>query len=278
MRRRPRQANGSPAVRTAEQARKHEWYLKNRDKILAADALRDREREKARANERYARDPEYANKCKSRARAWRQENAQYLKDKRLANRNETIAKKRLRYKQNQQAERKSSLERYYADRERAKERHRRWRLKNIEYVKLRAREHRIRSKEYISAKIRAWNRANKDLKAHYQNARRLKTVANGGSHTIKQWQDLVSQFLFRCAYCGRGDLTLSRDHKIPVSRGGTDDIGNIIPSCRPCNSSKGDMTADEFLGSTRFAARLAAVGKPVADGVGSCGGEQMVVV
>lgn len=44
----------------------------------------------------------------------------------------------------------------------------------------------------------------------------------------------------RCAYCGfPGGST--RDHVIPKCLGGPDDLGNILPACRPCNAEKGGL-------------------------------------
>lgn len=58
---------------------------------------------------------------------------------------------------------------------------------------------------------------------------------------------------WHCWYCG---VTLKRhsghhrsceiEHKTPWSRGGTDDIGNLVPACRTCNHDKRTMTADEY--------------------------------
>ena len=36
------------------------------------------------------------------------------------------------------------------------------------------------------------------------------------------------------------------DHGNPLSRGGVDDGRNWVPSCIPCNRSKGAMTSTEF--------------------------------
>jgi len=48
---------------------------------------------------------------------------------------------------------------------------------------------------------------------------------------------------FRCQYCGRsssdGDVILEVDHIVPVSKGGTNDLNNLITSCRECNRGKG---------------------------------------
>ena len=45
---------------------------------------------------------------------------------------------------------------------------------------------------------------------------------------------------FTCQYCGASapDVILQIDHIKPVSKGGTNDIMNLVTSCRDCNSGK----------------------------------------
>lgn len=42
----------------------------------------------------------------------------------------------------------------------------------------------------------------------------------------------------RCALCGSTE-ELTKDHKIPLAKGGTNDASNLWTLCRPCNSAKG---------------------------------------
>ena len=46
---------------------------------------------------------------------------------------------------------------------------------------------------------------------------------------------------FRCQYCGKSapEVILEVDHIDPVANGGTNDIFNLITSCRDCNRGKG---------------------------------------
>ena len=46
---------------------------------------------------------------------------------------------------------------------------------------------------------------------------------------------------FTCQYCGRmsPDVILEVDHITPVSKGGNNDMINLITSCRDCNRGKG---------------------------------------
>lgn len=53
-----------------------------------------------------------------------------------------------------------------------------------------------------------------------------------------------------CGYCGATGK-LECDHKIPVSRGGSDDLSNLVTACFSCNRSKRAMTAEEFVARRR---------------------------
>lgn len=50
-----------------------------------------------------------------------------------------------------------------------------------------------------------------------------------------------------CMYCGRQlhGLQLTRDHLVPLSRGGTDCWSNVVAACRGCNHAKGSRTPEE---------------------------------
>lgn len=58
----------------------------------------------------------------------------------------------------------------------------------------------------------------------------------------------------RCTYCGVHLNPFDRmapdgfhiDHAIPYSRGGTDDLENLVPACRICNFSKSASTPEEW--------------------------------
>ncbi len=50
-----------------------------------------------------------------------------------------------------------------------------------------------------------------------------------------------------CMYCGvlHLDRNLTRDHVIPISRGGRDKWSNVVAACRPCNTRKGNRLPEE---------------------------------
>lgn len=64
--------------------------------------------------------------------------------------------------------------------------------------------------------------------------------------TLVEWLKVIEAFGGGCAYCGVVIDGLELEHIDPLSRGGKHEIGNIAPSCRPCNLSKGSKTPEEF--------------------------------
>ncbi len=108
--------------------------------------------------------------------------------------------------------------------------------------------------EEIKRKVAAYRKANPEKKSHLENRRRARRAGNGGSHTVAEWREKVAEFGSRCAYC-REEKPLTRDHVVPISRGGTDDIENIVPACRSCNSRKNARSAAEAFGRTHDAGR-----------------------
>lgn len=69
-------------------------------------------------------------------------------------------------------------------------------------------------------------------------ARRRANSLTGLGHTEAQWLKLLAAFGGKCAEC-RSTRQIERDHIIPLSKDGTDEITNIQPLCRSCNARKG---------------------------------------
>lgn len=51
-----------------------------------------------------------------------------------------------------------------------------------------------------------------------------------------------------CAYCKDTEGPFEVDHIHPVSRGGTDELGNLTVACQSCNREKSNMTVKEWRG------------------------------
>jgi 5-methylcytosine-specific restriction endonuclease McrA len=69
-------------------------------------------------------------------------------------------------------------------------------------------------------------------------------------------RQVTNTFLFArddycCQYCGRhrselrGRQFLTRDHVLPLSRGGENRWNNVVTACSACNNRKGDRLPDE---------------------------------
>jgi 5-methylcytosine-specific restriction endonuclease McrA len=69
--------------------------------------------------------------------------------------------------------------------------------------------------------------------------------------TEQIWQELVAANGGSCYYCGCKPRLLVREHRVPLSRGGTNDISNIVPACPECNRAKGSLTEAEYGGLLR---------------------------
>jgi 5-methylcytosine-specific restriction endonuclease McrA len=55
--------------------------------------------------------------------------------------------------------------------------------------------------------------------------------------TAADWASLLAAWA-GCAYCGTVAGDLQRDCVLPISRGGRYTLGNVVPACRRCNTSK----------------------------------------
>ncbi|MDR7086854.1 hypothetical protein J2X11_001693 [Aeromicrobium panaciterrae] len=69
------------------------------------------------------------------------------------------------------------------------------------------------------------------------------------SFTQHDWNATIAYFDHRCAYCGV-EAKLVVDHAVPINREslGEHRLGNLVPSCDPCNSKKKNTDFREFSG------------------------------
>lgn len=84
---------------------------------------------------------------------------------------------------------------------------------------------------------RKWVKKNPERVAHLKARRYARKKNAEGSHTLEEWDELKKRFNHRCAICNE-KKKLTKDHIMPLSKGGTDYIKNIQPLCRSCNSRK----------------------------------------
>lgn len=82
-------------------------------------------------------------------------------------------------------------------------------------------------------------RPDKRLYVRQKSKRRKALLRQLTAHQIKssELRARFAQFGNCCAYCGAaGDMQI--EHVVPISKGGTHAIGNIVPACEDCNSNK----------------------------------------
>lgn len=136
-----------------------------------------------------------------------------------------------RYKKNQEKFRKEKTEYYHKNKETRKQYQRDYYYNNTEKCK----------------------ESNSDWQKDNPTKRRLinaksRTLENGAESTLTEteWDEISKYFNNSCAYCGMTekeslkvyDELLHHEHVIPLVDGGAYSLGNIVPSCRSCNSSK----------------------------------------
>jgi len=127
--------------------------------------------------------------------------------------------------------RQHDRERYYATIDYQRERSKRYRESNPE-------RQRERSKRAYEQHPERWRR--------YNHVRRTRIKGNGGYYTDLEWEGLKEQYNHTCLCCGQSEpnITLTVDHVVPISMGGSNDISNIQPLCERCNKSKNNRIRD----------------------------------
>jgi 5-methylcytosine-specific restriction endonuclease McrA len=121
-----------------------------------------------------------------------------------------------------------------------------YRAARSEELKRRQREWREANPDRYREIHTGWKQRNKDRVNAGTHSRRNRLVENGGHWTAAEWQALKEAQDFRCLMCGQRepDVTLTVDHVVPVSKGGSNDISNLQGLCKPCNSTKHDRILD----------------------------------
>lgn len=105
----------------------------------------------------------------------------------------------------------------YWDKEEAKNRRHRWKLKYL-----------------ISSELRFYTRSK-------SKARKAKIKGNTAEHlTPSAISAHFALFDYSCAYCGDNSCDLQVEHVWPISKGGEHGRRNIVPACAKCNYSKFD--------------------------------------
>jgi len=232
--------------------RREESVLDEKHRARARDAVR---RYRERLREHLASDEQRALELLSRRRQQDRDSYQRRRKKILSHkkleyttrRQEILAANRESYRRNQEKWKPTRAKWFaaHADEQRARQREagRAKYAADPEAVLRYNREWRVRNPERARAYVR--------LSGHRRRA------ATGGQRLrAEDWFALLERFGHRCAYCGSTE-DLCADHRIPLARGGSNTVDNLLPACRSCNSRKHTKTEDEF---REYLAQLVSLG------------------
>lgn len=181
---------------------------------------------------------------------------EYRKTSDKKNKQHTLEKRRLQRLENIEHLRKQGRDAYQRNKEKRIPKIKEWQSNNVDLVKAyksksfeankeeylkRANEryHTEVGKEMHKIRVKRYNETDKGKRVNVLKRNKRKHIQNNTENTFtaNDWLSCLEHFNNTCAYCGC-DSKLSQDHVIPVSKLGSYTVDNIIPSCKPCNSSK----------------------------------------
>jgi len=149
-------------------------------------------------------------------------------------------------------------ERLSAERKRSRqadpEKSRAWSRKT--YAKYRNKNHERGRRYYVEnlekerARRRLYYEENREAFAARSRKRRAQVRGGGGTHTAADLFWIEEAQLCSCYYCGVPlplEPAVHVDHKLPLSRGGSNGRENLALACAPCNLQKSTKTAEEFM-------------------------------
>lgn len=97
--------------------------------------------------------------------------------------------------------------------------------------------------EFQRQRTRQYAKAHPESKRISEQKRRIRKLNNGEYLILpKEISRLLSS---NCNNCG-SSKSVTLDHIIPISRGGSHSIGNLQSLCKSCNSSKNNKTITEW--------------------------------
>jgi HNH endonuclease len=254
-----------------KRAARRRYYTRNRDKILAqrrarrADLPPERLEElRARDRARHRRPRTASERAHARAatRRWTARNREWYAARRrekdraryAAKRESILAARRLRYANDPafaRRTRETNQHWYRRNREQCRVRRKRYYAEHLDELRADQREKR-RAKYAANPRARLdyykqWRLRNLErARAYVRVAGNKRRAALAGTHfTFQEWEALLRSHDGRCAYCGSTER-IEADHRTPLCRGGSNEIGNILPACRTCNRRKHRKTEEEF--------------------------------
>jgi len=130
-------------------------------------------------------------------------------------------------------------------------------------IRGRALLHQRRADPTYQERKRQWDRARRlvrqqqdpDYRTYHREKSKRRKAQLRGNHVLRvrpvEVRERFAQFDHACAYCGaRGDL--HQEHFLPISKGGTHVLSNLLPACQACNYSKRDYDPEAWYRAQPF--------------------------
>ena len=150
----------------------------------------------------------------------------------------------IQYRINHKEHKKEWSKQYYQDnKEKIKEYKKQWCLNNSEHKKEYDKQYRLDHSEHRKQYGKQYFQTpeGKASNQRGKSKRRANEANIINTLTAEEWIEILKEYKFKCAYCGK-KFTLfdreTRDHVIPISKGGNNTKENIVPACRSCNTKK----------------------------------------
>lgn len=109
------------------------------------------------------------------------------------------------------------------------------------------REYYLKNKDKRNKCVDEYYRKNPEKRIIKAQRRRARKLNLENSFTVEDWISTLNIFDNRCVYCQVDDIKLAQDHFIAVKHNGPYKLGNIVPACKFCNSSKRDILPEIFI-------------------------------
>lgn len=106
-------------------------------------------------------------------------------------------------------------------------------------------EWKTKNKKHLTLYMENYYRENKEYFIEKAHIRRQRIAKLPYDFDKADWIRAKEYFGYKCAYCGKQGA-LTKEHVVPVSKGGGFTVDNIIPACPRCNYSKNNRDLEEW--------------------------------
>lgn len=165
--------------------------------------------------------------------------------------NKAIKKYKKEWQEKNKDKIKERLHQYYEEnKDKIKKRSNKWRKNNLERKKVTNLLWQLNNPDKVKEGRKKYrNKVKNDPQFRLKEKARLHNRRNApGSHTKEDLEKLFKQQNNCCYWCREELTSYHIDHIIPLSKGGSNNPGNLCISCPSCNLKKGAKMPYEFAG------------------------------